>query len=77
MSSFIRYRLTTVAPMPDPFAEQVLRFTHSKAWADTRQPEHTHGVVHVLTTAPLADEAAAFFLDALGVPYEVHEEADR
>jgi hypothetical protein len=77
MSSRITYLLTPVAPMPGAFAEQILRFTHSKAWADPWRSDHTHGTVHVLTTEPLADEAAAFFLDKIGVPYEVRGEVER
>jgi hypothetical protein len=75
MSTLIRYTLTTVAPMPAALAEQIHRFTHSQAWADPWRSDHTHGAVHVLTSAAIADEAAAFFLDKIGVPYEVRGEA--
>jgi hypothetical protein len=74
MSTLIRYVLTDTAPAPAAFAEQIHRFTHAQAFADPWRLEHTHGAVHVLTTAAIADEAAAFFLDKIGIPYEVRGE---
>lgn len=72
--SKIRYVLTDIAPLPDALAELLHRKTSSPAKAEPWKPEHTHGVVHVSTSDAEADRAAGFFLDRLGVPYEVRGE---